>query len=398
MEETPHAAQIVVAGHVCLDIIPALDRATWPESGRLNRIGPAAVSLGGAVGNTGLALYRLGVPVRLMGKVGDDAFGRVIIDILRQHGDSLAEAMIRVNDASTSYTIVINPPGIDRSFMHFPGANDTFKADEVRTERLAGARLFHFGYPPLMHEMCADGGVQLHLLFQRVHDAGLATSLDMAQPDPDSDAGKIDWELFLGRVLPAVDVFSPSIDELLFMLDRPTFSQLGEVGSGARLITGSLLQRLGDRLIQMGATVVAIKLGNRGLFLATASTGDRIESSCQRVGLNAAAWQGREVYSPCFRAKEVSGTTGAGDCTIAGFLAALLRGDDPLDATTSATAVGACSVEAADATSGVPPWSVVKDRLLQGWQRLPTEMSWNQDVVPLRNSNGSVELKPRRKL
>ena len=70
-------------------------------------------------------------------------------------------------------------------------------------------------------------------------------------------------------------------------------------------------------------------------------------------------------------ARRVAGTTGAGDCTIAGFLAALLRGEGPVQAATSATAVGASSVEAPDATSGVPPWSELDARVRAGWAREP---------------------------
>ena len=75
--------------------------------------------------------------------------------------------------------------------------------------------------------------------------------------------------------------------------------------------------------------------------------------------------------SPCFRARRVAGTTGAGDCTIAGFLAALLRGEGPVQAATSATAVGASSVEAPDSTSGVPPWPELAARVRAGWARHP---------------------------
>jgi sugar/nucleoside kinase (ribokinase family) len=77
------------------------------------------------------------------------------------------------------------------------------------------------------------------------------------------------------------------------------------------------------------------------------------------------------VLSPCFEADRVAGTTGAGDCTIAGFLAGLLRGEGPAEAATSATAVGASSVEAADATGGIPPWPEVAARLRAGWARHP---------------------------
>ncbi len=63
------------------------------------------------------------------------------------------------------------------------------------------------------------------------------------------------------------------------------------------------------------------------------------------------------------------GTTGAGDATIAGFLAGLLRGLGPAGALTAAVAVGACNVEAADALSGVRPWDETLRRAAAGWPR-----------------------------
>ena len=88
---------------------------------------------------------------------------------------------------------------------------------------------------------------------------------------------------------------------------------------------------------------------------------------------DAAAWTGRELFAPCFKT-DVAGATGAGDCTIAGFLAGILKGLTPEETVTRAVAVGAFSVEAPDATSGVPDWESVERRLAAGWERLPFEI------------------------
>ena len=91
--------EVVVAGHICLDIIPSLEQRQGSLDkllvpGTLVKVGPAVVSTGGAVSNTGIALHRLGVPTRLMGKVGDDILGRAILDVLRSHNPALADGMI----------------------------------------------------------------------------------------------------------------------------------------------------------------------------------------------------------------------------------------------------------------------------------------------------------------
>jgi hypothetical protein len=71
----------------------------------------------------------------------------------------------------------------------------------------------------------------------------------------------------------------------------------------------------------------------------------------------------------------VSGTTGAGDCAYAGLLAGLLYGQSVEAILLSSAATGACSVERADATSGVPHWDEVQARLRAGWARHPQTLA-----------------------
>jgi sugar/nucleoside kinase (ribokinase family) len=83
--------------------------------GRLLEIGPATFSTGGPVSNTGLALHTLGISTKLMGKVGDDVFGQTITRLVAAYDPHLAEGMIVDKTASSSYTIVVNPPGCSAS-------------------------------------------------------------------------------------------------------------------------------------------------------------------------------------------------------------------------------------------------------------------------------------------
>jgi sugar/nucleoside kinase (ribokinase family) len=357
----------VVAGHISLDVYPALYGRVALEPGRLVVVGPAAMSTGGAVANVGVTLSRLGVDVGLVAKVGGDLFGQAVLEAL---GERLAAGIAVAPAEVTSYTIVINPPDMDRCFLHCPGANETFSSRDVSNEKLMGARVFHFGYPPLMPAMYADAGAELRTMFARVQsESGAATSLDMCGVDPDSDAGRVDWRELLAATLPFVDVFAPSLGELAFMLDRALHERLQ---AGTALVDQAKLAELAATLTALGVAVVAIKLGEQGLYVRTSGELARIRAFCDRVGLaDAERWRDREVLSPCFAPTRVLGTTGSGDATIAGLLAALLRGEGPDEAATSATAVGACSVEAVNPTSGVPRWEDVARRISGGWERLP---------------------------
>lgn len=336
-------SDIVVAGHICLDIIPTFPPGTSGDviqPGRLIAMDPAVLATGG-VANTGLALHRLGVETQLSMKIGRDRFGSLVLDLL---GPTLAGGMIVSADVDTSYSVILSPPGVDRTFLHCPGANHTFKASDLPA--LAG-RIFHFGYPTIMRSMYEGGGAELERVFDVAKAANMVTSLDLCWPD--GAAQQQDWQAILKRVLPKVDLFLPSIEETVFLLDRRSIT-LGDV-------TRPILHDLAGRLIDYGAKVVVLKLGERGLYLRTARQtplGD--------------AWSNVELYQPCFEVTVV-GTTGAGDCTIAGFLAAVLKGLGPEAAMTAATAAGASNVEAADATSGVPTWDQLQARINAGWKR-----------------------------
>ena len=84
--------KVIAAGHICLDITPMFpDRKVQHPGellspGKLLEVGAADVHTGGSVANTGLAMKKLGADVSLMGKVGKDAFGNMILDILKKRG------------------------------------------------------------------------------------------------------------------------------------------------------------------------------------------------------------------------------------------------------------------------------------------------------------------------
>lgn len=374
-----HQAEVIVAGHICLDIIPTLPElrgglASLLVPGKLVKVAAAVTSTGGAVSNTGLALDRLGFHTRLIGKVGDDLLGRAVLEVLRGQNPALAKGMIVAKEEASSYTVVISPPGVDRIFLHCPGANDTFASRDIDYEPLRGARLFHFGYPPIMRGMHADGGADCARMLKRVRELGLTTSLDMAMPDPDSEAGRADWEAFLTEVLPHVDVFLPSVEEIHFMLRHGRTEAMPRPD-------GPLLAVLSERLLSMGAAIVVLKLGDQGLYLRTTGDSQRLSASGRGRPKEPDAWRGREMLAPCFDVKVV-GTTGSGDCTIAGFLGGLLKDLSPEETVTAAVGVGAFNVERADATSGVPDWSTLQKRIAAGWKRREVDLElpgWTWD-------------------
>ena len=83
-------------------------------------------------------------------------------------------------------------------------------------------------------------------------------------------------------------------------------------------VTPELLSDLGQELLDLGTKIVGLKLGERGLYLRTASRA-ALEAMGRICPSDPAAWADREMWTPCFQVNVV-GTTGAGDATIAGEL------------------------------------------------------------------------------
>ncbi len=368
--------KVIVAGHICLDITPVFpkERATNVEQilspGKLIQMGNADVHTGGAVANTGLAMKILGNDVSLMGKIGRDAFGHIIQSALREYDAD--EGMICDTASSTSYSVVLAIPGIDRIFLHHTGANDTFTAEDMDFQKMEEAALFHFGYPSIMASMYREDGVHLAELMKRVQLAGAATSLDLAAVDPTSEAGRARWDHILAQTLPYVDFFVPSMEELLFMLQRDKLEEL-QVRAAGKDITDVLdvekdVMPLGEKCMELGCKVLLLKCGAKGMYLKTANE-HILEKISERVDLYASKWADQSIFESSYVPEKILSGTGAGDTSIAAFLTAMLQGEDPQMCLHLAAATGACCVAAYDALSGLKPLDELKEKIKKGWAK-----------------------------
>lgn len=360
---------IVIAGQICVDIVMnfpdgSTDLSSLIQPGRCVVVEDSTITSGGAVSNTGLVLARMGVPVRLVGKIGGDAIGSSLLSILENGNPGLSDHLIVAKGMTTSYAIVLNPPGIDRSFLYVPGPNHRFSPAEVTDKHLEGARYFHLGYPTEMQLFYQDHGDLCLEMFQRVKEHGLTTSVDMALPDIYSESGRFDWRTWLQRMMPQVDMFLPSLDEITFMLRPKIFSSSNDIEK----LDKQIIMEMASEAIEMGAALVLTKLGERGLYLQTSRDSARLRQMGKGQPYDLEAWRDVQLWCPSFKVN-VKGTTGAGDSSVAGFLAAMTKGLGPEQALETAAAAGAASCEQADASSGVPSWEALRERITMGWER-----------------------------
>lgn len=344
--------EIVVAGHLCLDLSPAFDSAK-PQSastlfrpGRLINTTGMTVSTGGSVSNTGFAMSRLGVRVLPLAKIGDDSFGRLISDIAEKETGSTID---RQSGVQSSYSIVLSPPGIDRIILHDPAGNNAFTADDIDYDAVKDAALFHYGYPPLMKKMYENDGAELARMFSLAKQQGAVTSLDMTLPDESSESGRVNWQSVLEKTLPFVDLFLPSVEEALFMLNRAEYDRIANELSGDEFtqhLNFEKVRELADKILKMGSKLALIKCGAHGIYIKTSESRGKIGKG---------DWAGRELFQPTYRVENFQSALGSGDTTIAGFLSAMIRGFALEDCARVACLCGALCCTTYDAIGAIHP-------------------------------------------
>ncbi len=302
--------EVLCIGDMVADIF-ASPTPRLPEPGEMLLADRIAVFSGGNALNTAVALRRLGERVAIVGSVGADPIGDLLLAQLEEIGLDV-RGVRRQPDGTTPATLIFRAEGEDRRFIHSLGVAAGFTGEAVRAELIPrGGIVFVGGY----------------LKLAAWNDAALADTLRQAQERnctivfnvSIAREGGVDTSRCL-RLLPHVDVFVPNEDEARILTGQPT------------------LAAQACALREAGADVVVITRGPEGLY---ADDGERI------------------VEMGVFSVPLVD-PAGCGDCFTAGLIAGLLRHWDTVRTLEFASAVGALGATALGCTSGVPPFADVE--------------------------------------
>lgn len=108
---------------------------------------------GGAPANFLAALTKFGAKTALMGKVGTDAFGKMLLGTLIQSGIE-TRGIVRSDDVFTTLAFVTFDEHGDRefSFSRKPGADTCISFDELDLSLIDESKVFHFGTLSLTDE------------------------------------------------------------------------------------------------------------------------------------------------------------------------------------------------------------------------------------------------------
>ena len=383
--------EIVAAGHTCLDLIPAFTIDGKVEHmtdvlvpGKMINMGKCVVVGGGPVTNAGVSIRRLGVKTELIGKIGEDDFGKEILNWYEEH-EGHFKGIKMVKGESTSYTIAICIPGIDRFYLHHCGANDTFGYDDMDFDLVQRSKLMLFGYPPWMKKLYERTGVELTKILKKTKELGTTTALDLSLPDVNSPAGQVDWKAILNAWVPLTDIMVPSAEELFYFLYKPEFlekrAKLVARESVLDHMSVREISTLGNDLLKLGTAIAMVKCGHRGLYVRTAGK-DRLKQLGAAGCADLDNWASRELWFPVYQEEKFVGALGSGDSAIAGFLSGFVRGLTLESCLRYANAAGSMNVTVPDGLSWNRGFDDLTRRIQGGWQTKELkidEKGWKQE-------------------
>jgi ribokinase len=261
--------------------------------------GDFATYPGGKGANQAVAAARLGAEVHLLGRVGDDAFGRVLRANLAKNG--VNTRFVGVSPAAATGTaMILLQKGGENSIVLSPGANLSLRPADIDA---AWPALGRAAFVLLQLEIPLATACHAVDLCRR---HGIRTILDPA-PAPQR----------LPAALLGVDILSPNETEAATIL-------------GARRTISP--RRTLQRLLRAGAKSVVLKLGKHGSMHGSATDFCHVEG---------------------FKVRVVD-TTAAGDCFTAALAVALAEGMDTAAALRFANAAGALACTVAGAGPSLP--------------------------------------------
>ncbi len=322
---------IAIAGNILTDIVKTID--TYPEIGMLTYIKSISQSVGGCAPNTAINLAKIDrtIPISVLGKIGDDEYGRYVLSQLGRHGID-CEKISASNNQPTSFSDVMSLPTGERTFFHTKGANIDFSPSDVDIASL-NCVIFHIGYILLLD--CFDRedseyGTVMARFLHDIQERGIKTSVDVVS---DSNAD------YKAKVLPALKYCNYIVInefESSMLSDLPPYDEKGN------LIVENIRKTME--------------------FMADSGVKDKIIIHCKKAGFCYDVQSGEFTVVPSLDIpiSEIKGSVGAGDAFCAGALYSIYNGFDDKSILEFASSAAACNLFSENSVDGMKPKEEIK--------------------------------------
>lgn len=276
-----------------------------PERGKLEVIDKIELFTGGCAANSAIDMAKLGMLTAIIGKVGNDGFGKFMSDSLKSMNVNIKGLRVDDNTSTSASMVTVDTNG-ERSFLHCLGANAEFTVDDIDFDIIENSEIIFVAGTMLMPRF---DGAQCAGFLKRVKEMGKYTVLDTAWDS------KGRWMDVLKPCMKYIDLFIPSLEEAVMLSAKEEYEEIADV------------------FLSMGVKTTVIKLGKKGCFIKDL--------------------KGEKYLIPTYTKFKAVDTTGAGDSFVAGFLTGMTRGLNLYECGKLANAVGTHCVMAAGASSGI---------------------------------------------
>jgi ribokinase len=308
----PSQKPIVVVGSINTDLVSTARRI--PAVGETVVGTDFQVHPGGKGANQAVAIARLGYPVQLIGRLGDDEFGSQLRSHLESAGVNISG--VATSEGTSGVAVIVVSEKGENSIVVSPGANSKVTPQDIETNidsiRNAGIVLSQLEIPvetvEYLAAICNREGVPLIL-------------------DP----------------APAADI-SPSLFNRVAWLTPNESEAAFYIHDSAYAANGHLPDEIAKELLSKGCHGVVLKMGERGAFVALR--------------------EAHGILIPAFKLRAVD-TTAAGDAFNGGFATGLMLGRSPAESARFASAVAGISVTRRGAQPSMPSMAET-EQLLQG--------------------------------
>jgi len=318
MPERPY--DVITIGDMCVDL--AIDLGdTLPEFGQVERwVQDYSLEMGGSACIFACQAAKLGLRVGILGRVGNDVMGQLILGRLREAG--VDTQLVAVDPAlKTGLGALLCRPGGDRAILTYGGTLSAVYPEDVSHAFLASGRHLHYCSYYLQTNLRPSAPA----ILGRAKALGLSVSLD-TNWDPDGA-----WDGGVQAALRQADLFFPNEQEATAIARA---LEAGDAG-GAPVAAGA--PGLGEALQALAGQgpIVAVKLGDRGVLVARGT---------------------ERLLAPVAPVARIVDTIGAGDSFDAGFVAGWLRGLPLAACAAIGNACGRASTQARGGFLG-QPWA-----------------------------------------
>lgn len=311
--------KILVVGSFVMDLIASTNRA--PKSGETVIGLKFQTAPGGKGANQAVQCARLGAHVTMIGKVGSDSFGKIMMDTAQQAGVDISHVLVDTQEASGvgHITLEVTEHGAQNRITVCPGANYTITVEEVAwlKEKIGEYDLvmMQFELPMNVVEAVA----------QWAKDAQVPVMINPAPAAPMSDA-----------LLQCATFLSPNEHEAAAMAGHTIDVSNGVNYADVDMVAAAFRER--------GVKNLIITLGENGSVVAG------------EAGIS---------HVDCVKMPHVADPTAAGDSFVAAFCTGLTAGLPQKEALAFASHTAAITVSRMGAMPSLPTISEVQ-ALLRG--------------------------------